>query len=175
MKSTFKIFLIGLGVILLFTVIVGLLLPGEWRAEARVSISAEPAAIHEHVGDLNRWSGWATTGLKEQDPTAVITVTGEGVGASMSWTGDRVGQGRIVITEIDPAGGIRYDAAFKGDEINARGRISYESSPEGTIVTWVEEGALPPVIGGYFGGMVSQSVQEQLQLNLEALKQAVES
>ena len=174
MKRTIKVFFIGFGLILLVAVLIGLALPNEWSAEARVTIDAEPAVIHPYVSDFEQWQVWATDNMKTEDPTAEVTVTGTGVGATMTWTGDRMGQGRIVITESDPARGISYDAAIKSDELNGRGWIRYEVTPEGTVVTWHDEGDLPPVIGSYFAGMVNQTLSEHFEKSLTKLKGAVE-
>lgn len=174
MKRTLKVFFMGLGGILLAAFVIGLLLPNEWDAEAQATMQAEPSEIHAYVGDFNRWGAWATTSMKAEDPTAEVTVTGSGVGATMTWQGDKMGRGRIVITESDPLKGIRYEAAIEGEEVNGHGSITYEKTDEGTLVTWKDQGELPPFIGGYFSGMVNQALSEHFGRSLELLKQIVE-
>lgn len=174
MKKALKVFLVGFVAIVLIALVIGLLLPAEWNAEASVTMNAEPAEIHSYVGDMNKWSSWSTGNMKTEDPTAEVTVTGTGVGATMTWTGEKMGRGRIVITESDPATGIKYDAAIESDEINGHGSIMYEKTAEGTVVTWRDAGDLPPVIGGYFSGMVNQALSEHFEKSLGKLKETVE-
>ena len=175
MKRALKVFFFGLGAILLVTLVIGLLLPSEWSADATVTMKAEPAEIHGYVSDFDQWAAWATENMKTEDPSAEVTVTGTGVGATMTWKGDKMGRGKIVITESDPATGIKYESAIESDEINGRGSISYQKTDEGTVVTWHDEGDLPPVIGGYFAGMVNQALSDHFEKSLGKLKQAVEN
>lgn len=169
MPKTAKIFFAGVITILVGAVVIGLLLPAQWTAEARVVVNAEPAKIHEFVGDLSKWDQWAITDM-DKDPTAEITIDG----STLSWKGDKVGRGWFTILESDPATGIKYEAAIQSPEVNSRGWIKYEKEGEGTLVIWHDEGDLPPLIGGYTGGMMGEELSVHYKRSLEKLKEAAE-
>lgn len=177
MKKAFKVFLVGFVAIVLVTVVVGALLPSEWEAEASVEINATPAQIHSHVSSFKAWEGWATEAMQREDPTAVVTLSGPdaGVGATMAWQGDKMGRGRLTITESDPATGIKYEAAIESDDVNSHGSISFETTKDGTRVTWHDEGDLPPIIGGLLSAQVNQALSEHFEQSLTKLKEALET
>lgn len=176
MKKSLKVFLFGLGAIVIGTVIIGALLPSEWDAEASIEIEASPAEIHPLVSSFKGWEKWSTEAMKREDPEAEVTFSGpeSGVGATMQWTGEKMGRGRLTIVESDPLKGIAYEGAIESDEVNAKGWIHYEVTETGTRVTWHDEGDLPPIIGGLLAGGVNQALSEHFQKSLEKLKAAVE-
>ncbi|MBZ0137551.1 MAG: SRPBCC family protein [Planctomycetes bacterium] len=172
MKKSLKVFLAGVGAILLFALVLGLILPSEWNAEARVTVDAAPARIHSMVGSLANWEKWATSAMTRHDPSAVVTISADG--GSMSWTGDKLGTGRMTITENDPTTGIKYEGAYNSDDVSVWGGISYEHTQDGTLVVWREAGDLPPIIGPYLAGMTGQATSDSLAGNLGRLKALVE-
>jgi len=171
-----KKILLVLAVILVMLVLVGLVLPQDYRCTRSIEIAAQPARIHEFVGDLKRWDEW--TPWKKHDPSAVTTL-GEkstGIGASQTWTSDG-GDGRLTFTKSDPATGIQYDLVFDhANETPSRGWIVYEPSGTATRVEWGMEGALEfPVIGGYFALMADSMMGPMFQEGLDELKRRAES
>lgn len=172
MRKSLKVFFFGLSAILLVTLVLGLILPWQWNAGAQVSVNATPAQIHPLVGSFANWEKWATSAMTKHDPSTVVTISADG--KSMSWTGEKLGTGRMTITDSDPATGITYEGALESDEVNVRGSISYQPAPEGTLVVWQEVGDLPPIIGAYFAGMAGQAKSDSFAANLQQLKAVVE-
>lgn len=139
-------------------------------------IAAPPAAIHPFVSNLRKWQEWAVW-TKELDPQVKNTWSGpeEGVGAGWAWLGPKMGRGKIVVTASDVATGVKLDEAIEGDEINAHATFSYVVVGASTRVVWVDEGTLPPVLGGYFRGMIEKMLGENFEKGLEKLKSVVEA
>lgn len=171
-----KKLLTALAILILVFVIVGALLPRDYKVSRSVVVKAEPAKIHPFVGELKRWDEWAP--WKEADPTIVTTFgpTTTGVGASQSWTGTD-GSGRLTFTKCDPATGIACDMVFlHGDrEMPSKTWITYTPVAGGTQVEWGIDGVMDmPVVGGYFAQMSDMMMGGMFEKGLEKLKTRAE-
>jgi hypothetical protein len=167
---------LGLLALVLGVVLVGLFLPRTWRVERSVTVNAPPAPIYARVNTLARWPEWAAWN-KEMDPKVVYTHTGPaaGVGASWAWDGPIMGKGAMTITRSEPDAGVWIDEKIESDEVNAKGSITWRYDNGQTHVTWVDEGTLPPVIGGYAVGMIETMLGQHFQTGLDHLKAAAEA
>lgn len=165
--------LVGLVVVL---VVVGLALPRRWRVERSVVIDAPSTRIHPFLNDLRRWQEWAAW-TRELDPQVRNAYEGpqDGLGAKWSWMGPQMGRGRMEIVATDPAVGLTVDEAIESDEVNAKSVFTYAPVGASTKVTWVDEGTLPPVVGGYFRGMIEELLGGHFEKGLAKLKGLVEA
>ena len=66
------------------------------------------------------------------------------------------------------------DEAIETEEINAHGSLTWVPQGGGTRVTWVDEGLLPPVVGGYAVHRVNEALGEHFDKSLGHLKAEVE-
>lgn len=175
MKKILKYIGMGFGGLVVLLVVVGLFLPREWSVERSVVINAPSERIHPFIVKLPAWQEWAAWN-KGMDPDVKYEYSGpaEGVGATWSWNGPKMGKGKMIITSADPAKGITVDEAIETDEINAHGAFAYAAEGAGTRVTWTDRGTLPPVIGGYFRGQINDMLGEHFQTGLTKLKEVVE-
>jgi hypothetical protein len=162
--------------VVVLLVVVGLALPRTWRVERSVVIDAPSHRIHPFLNDLRRWQEWAVWN-KELDPQVRNTWEGpqDGVGSKWAWMGPQMGRGRMEIVASDPATGLTLDEAIESDEVNAKSVFTYAAVGASTKVTWVDEGTLPPVIGGYFRGMVEEMLGGHFDRGLQKLKALVEA
>jgi hypothetical protein len=98
-----------------------------------------------------------------------------GEGAWWSWNGPKMGRGKLTITKSDPATGVWVDEMIETDkEVNAKGSLTWTREGEATKVKWVDEGTLPPVIGGYFVGFINNMLSENFSTGLQNLKAVAE-
>lgn len=157
-------------------VLVGLALPRRWRVEQSITIDAPPERIHPFLNDLRRWQEWAVW-TRAMDPQVRNTYGGaqDGVGATWAWLGPTMGRGRMEIVASDAREGLTIDEAIEADEVNARTTFTFSPVGGATRVTWVDEGTLPPVMGGYFRGMIERMLAEHFGQGLQRLKQLVEA
>ena len=119
-------------------IIVGLLLPTEYRVERRITV-ARPAgtvfALLDGFQHFEAWSPWL-----ERDPDAAYSLSGpaDGVGARLSWAGDprRVGAGWQQITATVP--GERVDLRVGLETgASAASYFAIERLDPGTVgLTW---------------------------------------
>jgi hypothetical protein len=175
MKRVLKAVGLGLMALVGLLVVVGLFLPRQWRVERSVAIQAAPEHIYPLVSDLRAWQSWAVW-TKDMDPEVKDEYGGppSGVGAWWSWKGPKMGRGKMTITRADVDAGVWLDEMIEADEVNARGSVTWTLEGGGTRVRWVDEGTLPPVIGGYFVGMIEDMLGDNFQKGLEGLKAQAE-
>lgn len=176
MKRWLKIWAIGVGVIIIITVLVGLALGSSYEVREEQTIQASPAKIHKYVGNLHRWRAQVEQGLRQQDPTVTVTLEGpaSGAGSTLRWSGEEIGVGRISIVREDVKEGVWYEAAIRGDEVNMHASVIYETTGKETKVVVTTEGDLPPVVGGYIATIVEEQLRMQITRGLEELKKEIE-
>jgi hypothetical protein len=83
-----------------------------------------------------------------------------------------MGRGAMTVTAADLTG-VSIDEAIESDTVNARGRFSFKPDGQGTLVTWTDEGTLPPM-GGYFRENLEVMLGGHFEKGLAALKALVE-
>lgn len=151
-------------------ILVGLFLPRQWEVERSILTDAKPSQLYPLVVDLKRWPEWAAWN-KEMDPEVKWTYSGpeSGTGASWAWEGPQMGKGAMTITKADEETGVWIDEKIESDEVNAHGSITWEPEGDQYRVTWKDTGTLPPVVGGYFKGMIENMLGEHFQTGLEKL------
>lgn len=176
MKRILKLGGLGLVALVAVLAVVGLFLPRQWHVERTLVINAAPEHIHPLVSDLKEWQSWAAWN-KAMDPEVKWEYGGpaSGEGAWWSWNGPQMGRGKMTITKSDVASGVWVDEMIETDkEVNAKGSITWTREGDGLKVAWVDEGTLPPVMGGYFVGFIEKMLGEHFQTGLANLKTAAE-
>jgi effector-binding domain-containing protein len=164
--------LLGLVVVL---AIVGVLLPRVAHIERSIHIERPASLVFATLDTfqgVRRWSPWI-----EYDPELKMVIEGprEGVGAKMSWSGNKqVGTGSQLITESLPGRLVRFDLDFGG---MGTGKAAFVLTPEqgGTKLTWTldaDMGAAPP--GRYLGLMMDRWVGPDYEKGLQRIKAVVE-
>ncbi|MCA8915120.1 MAG: SRPBCC family protein [Planctomycetes bacterium] len=175
MKKAMSIFAIGIVSVSLLTLVIGLFLPDHWEAESVQIIDAPAEQLLPRIASFKEWENWATFEMRKADPSLDVTYSGpeSGAGATFSWTGERMGNGRLTITKVEEQT-VWYESAIQSDNVNGQGWIKLEHTSEGTRVTWHDEGKLPAVYGGYFAAMVEQNLKTQFSAALAKLKEVSE-
>ncbi|HEX6985208.1 MAG TPA: SRPBCC family protein [Planctomycetaceae bacterium] len=153
----------------------GLTLPNEWRVEESVVVAAPPEAVYPLLATPKRWAEWSAWSA-ERDPSLKFAYDGPeaGKGASFSWLGERLGHGKIVLTEAKPGESIRYELVLQGETFSENGRIALEPTEEGTRVTWTDGGELDGTLGRLFRERLEASVAAEFAASLERLKGVAE-
>jgi len=166
-----KILLVLVGLLVLATG-AALVMPSKWHVEKSVSVKARPETIYAAVADLKQWETWAAWN-KSMDPSAKWDFSGAAVGqgAVMSWTGEKMGTGKLTLTKGDPQTGVSYEMTMERMQTPAKGTIGFTAEGEGTKVTWVDDGDFGMFLPGrFFVGMMERTLGEQFQEGLNRLK-----
>jgi len=133
-----KKILLSSGGIILLIIVVGIFLPSRPKVERDILVDARIATIFALLNDFRQVSKWSP--LLEGDPNAQIDIGGpqRGVGASITWNGHIIGQGRQTILESVPYGRIAVQFEL-GDQSPATATFSLSSEDDMTRVTWHHE------------------------------------
>jgi uncharacterized membrane protein len=163
-----KVFGIVGGLLVAFMA-VGFLLPGTWSAEVSIEVQASPETVYPLLADLGRWDEWT----QWADVKSTLSDPSSGSGAVRSWDDDQYGSGSVTITESRPSELIRYRVRV-GEGAEVTGTLELEESPDGSVVTWREEGDFGrnPLMG-YIARTMSNSQEQQLSESLDRLKGVV--
>jgi uncharacterized protein YndB with AHSA1/START domain len=168
--------LLALAFIALLFVIVLVGQPGEFTLSRSLKISAPPEKIFPHVNDLHLWKPWSP--WVKMDPNATPTFSGAdaGAGAAMAWSGNnKVGQGKMTITDSQPSSRIRFRLEFFKPMV-ATNTAEWTFQPDGnqTLVTWAMSGK-NNFMGKIFGLFVNcdKMVGCQFEKGLENLRGVV--
>jgi uncharacterized protein YndB with AHSA1/START domain len=136
-----KILLILAALVVVFLVVVAFQ-PSHYRVVRSATISAPPATVFPHVNDFHKWDAWSP--WAKLDPAAKNTFEGPpaGTGAVFAWDGnDKVGVGRMTITESRPSDLVRIKLAFlKPFESTADTEFTFKPAGNQTTVEWSMSG-----------------------------------
>ncbi len=133
--------------IVLLVIIAGLTVfistrPGHYHVERSATLSAPPAAVYAQIADFHRWDAWSP--WEKLDPAMKKTFAGPeaGTGASYHWLGnDRVGEGRMTITDARPDARVAIDLEFiKPFESKNATVFTLVPAGGGTRVVWSMDG-----------------------------------
>lgn len=164
-----------IGGIALLLIVVGLLLPARAHVEREITIDAHAATIFALLNDfrqINRWSRWM-----DADPNVRLDISGplRGTGASMSWDGQIIGQGRQEIVESVPFEKIS-SALGAGEQMSATSTYTLIESATGTQVLWSYEREFGfNLAGRYFGLMLDGIVGPEHERDLLGLRKLAEN
>jgi hypothetical protein len=141
------------GVLIAVVLVLVLRRPDEFRVTRSAVIEAAPAAVFEHVNDVEKWQAWSP--WARMDPDAAIRFEGPkaGEGAKVYWDGKKTGRGSMTVIESRPAERVRFKLDFV-KPMKATNTAEFTFAPEGnrTKVTWAMYG--PNTFMGKVVGLV---------------------
>lgn len=175
---------IALGLFLFITVAILALLgvaatkPATYRIERSIVTSASAPAVFAQLEDLHRFPDWSP--WQELDPAMKVEHSGaeKGTGASYFWSGnDKVGEGRMTITESIPADHVTLKLEFL-KPFASTSDTQWKLTPEGngTRITWSMDGT-----NNFMGKVMSifmdmdQMIGKDFEKGLAKLKQVAEA
>ncbi|MGD1908463.1 MAG: SRPBCC family protein [Leptolyngbyaceae cyanobacterium] len=170
--------LVGL---IVFIVGAGFILPSQVHVERGITIDASTEQVYDLVSNFQNWEGWSP--WANLDPDAEMTITGSGLGQTMTWASEdpQVGQGSQAIVDLEPPYRIKTHLDF-GAQGMADAAFDLTPTDEGTHVVWsldtdMREGVpfLQQPISTYFGFLMDGMVGTDYETGLQNLKALAES
>lgn len=151
--------------------LVGLLLPATWSAEADLVMNAPRERIFPLLNEPRRWDAWSPWDVpfEYEGPSA-------GPGATRTWDAPALGSGRFTIVESRPPEALAYRVDVDDGALVTEGDFTLEATPDGTRVRWRERGDFGrnPWMAFVALGM-SDRQSDELARGLERLSAAVDS
>jgi uncharacterized protein YndB with AHSA1/START domain len=88
-----------IGALALIALIVPAFLPSKFFMSRSIEINAPLATVFTKLTDLHEYVKWNP--FPEGDPTNQADVSGTGIGSSLVWKGQKTGEGKMTITNIE--------------------------------------------------------------------------
>jgi polyketide cyclase/dehydrase/lipid transport protein len=140
-----KAFAIVAAVVLVF--VAGVLVlaatrPNDFTVTRSASIQAPPERIHAYLDDFRKWGAWSP--WEKMDPAMKRRLGGaqSGKGSVYEWESDKVGTGRMEMTESSPARvAVKLDF-LKPFEGHNTASFALEPAGGATKVTWSMQGPM---------------------------------
>jgi uncharacterized protein YndB with AHSA1/START domain len=134
---------LALGAVALLLVLVAVIAtrPPTFRIERSAVIAAPPEVVFAQLQDLRRWRQWNP--YDKMDPAARMSFASQtaGPGASYHYVSDKVGEGRMTLTDVQPYRHVGVRADFIRP-MAATHQIDFTLTPEagGTRLSWAMRG-----------------------------------
>jgi Polyketide cyclase / dehydrase and lipid transport len=132
-----KILIALVAVVAVFAAVVAMQ-PSEFRVARTARIMAPPPDVFVQVNDFHHWEDWSPWAKLDPEVTATFEGAPAGPGAVFAWSGDeRVGEGRMTLTESRPSELIRITLDFvKPMEGTSVAEFTFKPQGDQTAVTW---------------------------------------
>ena len=129
------------GMVIIFVIVVAAR-PAEYRIIRTASITAPPAVVFGLVNDFRKWEAWSPWEGLDPALKRIYEGASAGTGAIYSWAGDnKVGEGRMTITESRPSDLIRIKLEFlKPFKATNPTEFTFKSEHNHTVVSWTMTG-----------------------------------
>jgi hypothetical protein len=160
----------GLVVLLLVTPAV---LSSKLRIDRSIEIQGSAASLHGYLADLNQYPKWNP--FSENDPGSTAQVTGTGVGSTLAWKGEKTGEGKMTITQLQPSQSVELKLEFFKPMAGVA-LIEWKTEPldaNKTRMTWSMDEDLP-YFQRYFGLLMKGAMGKTFEKGLSNLKRQVE-
>ena len=155
----------GAAVLILFLV-VGLLLPGTWEAEATAHVAASPEAVFRFLDSpegWRRWTPWPDSGVVRSGPAS-------GEGAKLSWRDPELGSGSFSLVRVSAPDQVDYVVDVGDGAMRTEGSVTVTPEAGGVRVHWHEAGNLGhnPLMG-YWALSMGRAQSQELSKGLDRL------
>ncbi len=160
--------------LILIVIIVPVFLPNHFSMSRSIEIQAPVAIVFSRLTNLNEYNKWNP--FPEGDPSNQTNVIGEGVGSSLSWKGDKTGEGKMTLVSIEPDQKIDVKMEFF-KPMNGEGMVHWLTKAKGdevTEMTWTFEQDLT-YFNRYFGLMMDAMMGKHFEKGLLNYKKIVEA
>ena len=162
-----------LAVIVVLLLLIPAFLSSKMRIERSIEIESSPAVVHAFLADLNQYPKWNP--FSENDPGSTAQVTGSGVGSTLAWKGEKTGEGKMTITQLELNQRVRLTLEFYTP---MAGEALIEWTTERvdankTRMTWSMDEEFP-YFQRYFGLMMKGAMGKTFERGLGNLKGKIE-
>lgn len=130
------IFLKSIGVLILIVLVLPVFFPAKLSISRSIEIQALVGTVFKKLTNLNEYMKWNP--FPEGDPTNQVNVVGDGVGSYLVWKGEKTGEGKMTITNIDPEKKIDIKMEFY-QPVSGDGVVQWLTSSKSdstTEMTW---------------------------------------
>jgi len=153
---------------------VGVFLPSTAHVERALNIEAHRATIFALINDLHQANKWSRTFAADANVRIEMSGPQRGVGATMTWSGQIIGDGSQTITRSEPLERVVSRLVLQNvGDIDTTFRLT--EAEAGTTVNWQYASDFGRnIFGRYYGLLLEGIVGEDLEQGLQNLKAMAE-
>lgn len=174
--SGLKKAVVGLVALLLLLVMIGFILPAEFKVQRSIVINAPASKIFPHVADLQNWENWGV--WFKRDPRMLLEYSGPqaAVGMRSRWLSDSQGNGEMEIIALEQDHRLIYSLRFPDIAMESTGELVLKPLEQGVEVIWLDYGnvGLNP-FKRYLAAFMDSLVGGDFEMGLENLKMVAEA
>lgn len=178
MKKHHWLVLIFSGIVLLFFVL-GFALPKRILVETEIEVNQDAQTSLNFLADLHNWNKW--TQINEENDTSIeFTYSGasSGIGSEKSWTSEKLGAGKLKITNITQMPVLHYILEPNESELlfNCKFEIRQKEDAKVSNIRWVvvTDLGMNPIMR-YAGLALERNLKTEMQGEIEKLKEVLEN
>lgn len=148
------------------------LLPDRVEVEQAVVLDAPPEQVYLYLENPAEWENWSVLN-KQEDPSMIHLYGGpsRGKGARLQWSGDVVGEGKLVFTESNSPVSLTYLQTENSRPGPLHGSFSLSAVSGGTRVVWKQSAGLEEnPVARLWGVMHRYKKQNEVEKGLSGLK-----
>jgi len=171
-----KKLLMVVGVVIVLFIVASFFISKDYSVERTITIDAQPSEIYPFIVDLKEWKKWGV--WFKRDPNMKLDYSGpdRAIGMRSEWLSETEGNGEMEITQLEHNKRVAYRLYFPDFDMGSSGVVEIESTANGSVVTWRDEGAVDNnPINKYFALMMDSMIGPDFELGLENLKTLVEN
>ncbi|MDF9800408.1 hypothetical protein OKW21_005671 [Catalinimonas alkaloidigena] len=174
--SLLKKLLLGIAFVVGLFLLFALFLPASYHVERSIVIDKPVSEVYPKVSNLHHWAEWNPWTASDPSVKNSISGTGKDVGSVWAWDGEEVGIGSLTLYQIEPNKKITSKLAFVEPQMFESDDIwTFEEVPQGTRVTWINEGELSYPVDRVFGLFLDGMLGPDFEKGLSNLKEVTEA
>lgn len=161
-------------VLILVVLTIPMFLSTHFSMSRSIEIQAPVGAVFSRLTNLNEYVKWNP--FPEGDPTNQTTVTGEGLNSSLVWKGDKTGEGKMTIANIETDKSVDIKMEFY-KPMKGEGVVRWILNPKtesATEMIWTFDQDLP-YFSRYFGLFMEAMMGKHFEKGLSTFKTMVET
>jgi uncharacterized protein YndB with AHSA1/START domain len=176
MMAVLKKILIGLLTFFVLLILIGLVLPSEFKVQRSISVDVPAAKIYANVVDLRKWMVWGVWFKRDPNMTIVYSGPESAVGMKSQWVSEQEGSGEMEVIAIEPNQRFMYTLYFSDMDMGSTGEFIFTEENGRTDVTWMDYGDVGNnPINRYFALFMDELIGDDFEVGLENLKLMSES
>ncbi|SMO44155.1 SRPBCC family protein [Solitalea koreensis] len=158
--------------LLFLLVIISFFLPSAYKVQRSTIIKAPVDQVFAQFNDLNSWLKWNAFDDDFKDIKYTTSNPSSGAGATQSWLSKKM-NGSMTITESIPNKLVKLTLLFEGFNDPLLGEVQFDEVPEGTKVTWTDEGNMGnnpmyKIMGLFMDSMMGKNMEKSF-LNVKGI------
>jgi hypothetical protein len=161
------------GGLVFLLLIIPVALSSKMQITRSIEIQSSSATVHTYLADLNQYPKWNP--FSENDPGSTNQITGTGIGSVLTWRGEKTGEGKMTITQIQSPQNIQLRLEFytpmAGEATIGWTTEAIEANK--TRMTWSMNQDLP-YFQRYFGLFMKGMIGKTFDRGLSNLKKQFE-